>query len=55
MIIGKLDADGLKIDEMIVASINCLENIEEHFKTQMIAWVRAAADFGKIDDELVKE
>ena len=40
---------------MIVASINCLENIEEHFKTQMIAWVRAAADFGEINDELVKE
>ena len=45
----------MPVDEMIIASINCLDEIEEHFKMQMIAWVRSAADFGKINDQLVKE
>ena len=45
----------MSVDEMIIASINCLDEIEEHFKTQMIAWVRSAADFGEINDQLVKE
>ena len=45
----------MPVDEMIIASINCLDEIEEHFKTQMIAWVRSAADFGEINDQLVKE
>ncbi len=45
----------MPVDEMIIASINCLDEIEEHFKTQMIAWVRCAADFGEINDQLVKE
>lgn len=45
----------MPVDEMIIASINCLDKIEEHFKTQMIAWVRSAADFGEINDKLVKE
>ena len=45
----------MSVDEMIIASINCLDGIEEHFKTQMIAWVRSAADFGEINDKLVKE
>ena len=45
----------MSVDEMIIASINCLDEIEEHFKTQMIAWVRCAADFGEINDQLVKE
>ena len=45
----------MSVDEMIIASINCLDEIEEHFKTQMIAWVRCAADFGEINDKLVKE
>ena len=45
----------MPVDEMIIASINCLDEIEEHFKTQMIAWVRSAADFGEINDKLVKE
>ena len=45
----------MSVDEMIIASINCLDGIEEHFKTQMIAWVRIAADFGEINDQLVKE
>ena len=45
----------MPVDEMIVASINCLDEIEERFKTQMIAWVRSAADFGEINDQLVKE
>lgn len=45
----------MPVDEMIIASINCLGGIEEHFKTQMIAWVRSAADFGEINDKLVKE
>lgn len=45
----------MPIDEMIIASINCLDEIEEHFKTQMIAWVRSAADFSEINDKLVKE
>lgn len=45
----------MTVDEMIIASINCLDEIEEHFKTQMIAWVRSAADFGEINDKLVKE
>ena len=45
----------MPVDEMIIASINCLDEIEEHFKTQMIAWVRCAADFGEINDKLVKE
>lgn len=45
----------MPVDEMIIASINCLDEIEERFKTQMIAWVRSAADFGEINDKLVKE
>lgn len=45
----------MSVDEMIIASINCLDGIEEHFKTQMIAWVGCAADFGEINDKLVKE
>ena len=45
----------MPVDEMIIASINCLDEIEERFKTQMIAWVRSAADFGEINDQLVKE
>ena len=45
----------MPVDEMIIASINCLDEIEEHFKTQMIAWGRSAADFGEINDQLVKE
>ena len=45
----------MSVDEMIIASINCLDEIEERFKTQMIAWVRSAADFGEINDKLVKE
>ena len=45
----------MPVDEMIIASINCLDEIEERFKTQMLAWVRSAADFGKINDKLVKE
>ena len=45
----------MPVDEMIIASINCLDEIEERFKTQMIAWVRRAADFGEINDKLVKE
>lgn len=45
----------MSVDEMIIASINCLDEIEEHFKMQMIAWVRSAADFGEINDKLVKE
>ena len=45
----------MPVDEMIIASINCLDGIEEHFKTQMIAWVRSAADFGEINYKLVKE
>ena len=45
----------MPVDEMIIASINCLDEIEEHFKTQMIAWVRSAADFGEINDKLIKE
>ena len=45
----------MTVDEMIIASINCLAEIEEHFKMQMIAWVRSAADFGEINDQLVKE
>ena len=45
----------MTVDEMIIASINCLDEIEEHFKMQMIAWVRSAADFGEINDQLVKE
>ena len=45
----------MRVDEMIIASINCLDGIEEHFKTQMIAWVRCAADFGEINDKLVEE
>lgn len=45
----------MPVDEMIIASINCLDGIEERFKTQMIAWVRSAADFGEINDKLVKE
>ena len=45
----------MSVDEMIIASINCLDGIEEHFKMQMIAWVRSAADFGEINDQLVKE
>lgn len=45
----------MSVDEMIIASINCLDGIEAHFKTQMIAWVRSAADFGEINDKLVKE
>ena len=45
----------MTVDEMIIASINCLDEIEERFKMQMIAWVRSAADFGEINDQLVKE
>ena len=45
----------MPVDEMIIASINCLDEIEERFKTQMIAEVRSAADFGEINDKLVKE
>ena len=45
----------MRVDEMIIASINCLDGIEEHFKTQMIAWVECAADFGEINDKLVIE
>lgn len=37
----------MPVDEIIIASINCLDGIEEHFKTQMIAWVRSAAEKSK--------
>ena len=45
----------MPVDEMIIASLKCLDEIDEHFINQMIAGVKCAADFGKQNDELVEK